>query len=78
MSRIVVATNPADDDVTKYLDVWQEQVIKAIRNEGDTQLFELTGEETNKDNLTKLIEKENPQFIIFNGHGNDETIFGFN
>jgi hypothetical protein len=25
-----------------------------------------------------MIEKENPQFIIFNGHGSDDSIAGFN
>lgn len=77
MSRIIVVTNPAHDVVTQYLDAWQEEIIGLAKKQKDTLIFELNGASTTKKDLTNLIEQKNPQFVIFNGHGSCDSIFGF-
>ncbi len=79
MSRIILITNPANDNdqPTKYLDSWSELVTEAVKKQKDTVIFELKKEQANKKELTQLIQKEKPQLIIFNGHGDDRSITGF-
>lgn len=78
MTRIILVSNASHDAPTEYLDSWFTKIIDLVKNQKDTKLFELKKERANRKELTELIEKENPQFIIFNGHGNDELITGFN
>jgi hypothetical protein len=77
MSRIIVATNPANDAVTQYLDAWQTEVVNLAKNQKDTIIFELNKEKTNKKDLIELIKEKNPQLVILNGHGSYDSVFGF-
>lgn len=79
MSRIILVSNAStpDDAPTEYLDSWFGMIIELVKKQKDTKLFELKKERANRKELTELIEKENPQLVIFNGHGNDELITGF-
>ena len=78
MARIILVTNPSDDTILEYLDVWSSLIVEAAKNQKDTLIFELKKEKANKQLLSKLIQKEKPQLIVFNGHGNDTSIAGFN
>lgn len=77
MSRIIIATNPANDKVTQYLGAWQGEVVSLTKRQKDTFIFELNREKTNKKDLINLIEEKNPQLVIFNGHGSYDSVFGF-
>jgi len=79
MSRIILVSNAStpDDAPTEYLDSWFGKIVELVKKQKDTKLFELKKERANRKELTELIEKENPQLVIFNGHGNDELITGF-
>jgi len=77
MSRIIIATNPANDIVTQYLDAWQNEVVNLAKRQKDTFIFELNREETNKESLAELIKEKSPQLVIFNGHGSYDSVFGF-
>lgn len=77
MARIVVITNPAHDVPTQYLDVWVEKAITAAKKQKDTKIIELAKEEVTRDNLEKTISAENPNLILFHGHGNNTVIGGF-
>jgi hypothetical protein len=77
MARIILATNVNDDSGMTYLGTWFSKVIARAKWHPDTVIFELKADKANKDELTEVIERENPQFVIFNGHGNDTSIFGF-
>ena len=77
MSRIMLITNPADDDATKYLDAWSKLITETVKKQKDILIFELKNEQANKQKLTQVILKEKPQLIVFNGHGNDSSIGGF-
>lgn len=78
MARIILASNASHDAPTEYLESWFSKIVDSARQQRDIKLFELKKERANRKELTELIEKENPQFVIFNGHGNDEVITGFN
>ena len=77
MSRIILVTNPADDIPVKYLDAWSELIIETAKKQKDTLIFELKNEQANKQKLTRAIQREKPQLIVFNGHGNSSSICGF-
>lgn len=78
MSRIILVSNASHDTPTEYLDSWFSKIVEMAKQQPDTRLFELKKEKANRKELADLIEKENPQLVIFNGHGNDELITGFN
>jgi len=78
MARIILVTNPSDDTVLEYLNAWSSLIVKAVKKQKDTLIFELKKEKANKQLLSRLIQKERPQLIVFNGHGNNTSIAGFN
>jgi hypothetical protein len=78
MSRIILVSNASHDAPTEYLASWFSGIVDLLKQRTDTILFELKKDKANRKEFTKLIERENPQFVIFNGHGNDELIAGFN
>ena len=78
MSRILLVSNAHHDNQTEYLNSWFEKVVEVAKKQSDIKILELKKEEANKKNLVEMIEKENPQSIIFNGHGSDDSIAGFN
>jgi hypothetical protein len=78
MPRILLATSPADDTATQYLDVWTQKVIALARKQPDTEIFELCGSQANREEFTRLVQEHKPQLIILNGHGSKNLITGFN
>ena len=77
MSRIILVTNPADDSPTKYLDSWLYKIVNLAKKQKDTFIFELRKNQANKKQLIQLIKNKKPQFVIFNGHGSNDSITGF-
>lgn len=77
MSRILLVSNAHHDNQTEYLTSWFDKVVEVAKKQNDIKIIELKKEQANKKNLIEILEKENPQFIIFNGHGTDDTIYGF-
>ena len=77
MSRILLVSNAHYDNPTKYLTSWFEKIVEAAKKQNDVKIIELKKEQATKKNLIETIEKENPQFVIFNGHGSDDWIGGF-
>jgi hypothetical protein len=77
MAKIIIATNPAHDEITQYLEAFLDDIFVNIRNNGEIKFFELKNEQANKEELTSLIERENPRLVLFNGHGSHDSICGF-
>ncbi len=66
---------PSHDPMTSYLHFYSKALLKESRKKG----FKTVNKE--KTNATKevvvgIIEKHNPEFIMFNGHGNPSMICG--
>jgi hypothetical protein len=78
MSRILLVSNSYHDRPTEYLASWFEKIVEVAKNKTDIKIIELKKEKSNKKELVEMIEKENPQFIVFNGHGDYDSISGFN
>jgi len=78
MSRILLITNAAHDTATDYLDAWSEKILETVKRQKDVAVFKLRGRDTTKKNVTKLIEIEKPRLVIFNGHGDENSITGYN
>lgn len=77
MSRILLVTNAHHDNPTEYLSSWFETVINIAKNQSDVKIIELKKEQANKKAVADIITRENPQLVIFNGHGSDNSIGGF-
>lgn len=78
MPKIIVATNPADEVVVEYLDSWFEKVREKIVGNSEISFIELRKDQANKAELTRVIAKQNPDFVVLNGHGSERSIHGFN
>lgn len=78
MARIILVTNASHDTPTEYLDSWFGKIVDLVKNSKDTKIFELSKEKANREMLTRIIEEENPQLVVFNGHGNESMITGHN
>ena len=61
-----------------FLSLWFEKVVQAVNNQDDVVVFELKNTDSNKKKFLQTIEKENPKLVIFNGHGGNKYISGFN
>jgi hypothetical protein len=78
MSRILLVSNSHHDRPTEYLTSWFEKIVDVAKNQPDIKIIELKKEQANRKDVVEMIERENPQLIIFNGHGGYESIGGFN
>ncbi len=77
MEKGLLITLPRHDEVTEYFTkfseyIEQEALIRSVN------LKKLKDKEANKENFEKVLKKLNYNFIVFNGHGSDTTIKGYN
>ena len=75
MLKKVFVTRPDHDNETKYLYEYSKEYIKFAEDKG-MQIISFPENKCNKENVEKLILKQNPDLIIFNGHGNEKVICG--
>jgi hypothetical protein len=75
MSKVLI-TNPAHDDITKYLYIWSRP-IKDMAEEKCQKVVELVFEQVTRKNVESYITKMQPKLVIFHGHGNEDEICGF-
>ncbi len=68
---------PAHDDVTSYLYFYSKPLLKESRMKG-FQTFNKEKEKAVNPEITGIITKHNPGFIMFNGHGSPNIIRGHN
>jgi len=71
----VLFIRPSHDDVTSYLFHYSKQLVSEAEAKGFNTLNK-EKEKTTKKIITKIIKKNNPSFIMFNGHGNPNIIVG--
>jgi len=65
---------PKHDDVTSYLFEWCNEILK-IANRKNFKISDLNGEKANKERLAAEL-KNNPDFVVFNCHGDENRIYG--
>jgi len=78
MERGLIITLPNFDDATSYLAYYSKEILVEIIKRGNIKIKEIS----NKQDLTmkyfsEVIRKLNYNFIIFNGHGEEDSIYGY-
>lgn len=70
-------TRPEHDDTTHYLSNWLSPCIEFATKKG-IKIKDLRGEKATKINATKYLNKQNPELVLLNGHGSNESVCGHN
>lgn len=71
----VLMTKPRYDDTTAYLSEWSKEITDNCKSRG-IKILEIENERVNKIIVENFIKSQNPIFLVFNGHGDPETIYG--
>lgn len=72
----MLITRPNHDITTNYLYFWSKKIIEeAIRD--NEKVVDLKEKRANKKEFTSIIIKTKPSFIVINGHGDENTITGY-
>lgn len=75
-SKTMLITRPFYDPPTTYLFNWSKDIIEFAKSNGFT-VIDLKENDANKKNLESRINSQDPKLVIFNGHGNFDSITGF-
>jgi len=70
-------TTPESDDVLYYCSKWSKEIIEQARKKG-WHVTNLEQEKANKTNFEGHVKKQQPDFVMFNGHGMPDFIAGHN
>lgn len=76
MNKCLLITRPNHDITTNYLYFWSEKIIGEA-NSRTVKIIDLKGKRANRKEFTGVIEKVLPSLVVFNGHGDDAVISGF-
>ena len=72
----LLATRPDHDTITYCISEWFSKIIKLCDSKG-IKYFDLKHKKANKKQVGKVLEKQNPNLVIFNGHGTPDSVMGF-
>lgn len=76
MTKAILITRPDHDLITTYFFHWSEVVIKEAARK-DFKVLDLRGNKANSDMFSSYIVKHEPILVVLNGHGNADTITGY-
>ena len=76
MSAFLITT-PESDDVLYYCSQWSGEIVELARKGGRT-IANLEQEKANRKNLEGHLKKQQPDFVMFNGHGMPDFVMGHN
>ena len=71
----ILFSRPSHDGTLAYLHYHTKELIKLSKNKGN-KTINREKEHANKKEILKIIKKQKPNFIMFNGHGNQDIIAG--
>ncbi|OGG87075.1 hypothetical protein A3B87_03655 [Candidatus Kuenenbacteria bacterium RIFCSPHIGHO2_02_FULL_39_13] len=74
--KILLITRPDYDITTRYLSAWSKKVIE-LAEKKNVQVLDLKREKANPKELKSRILKMSPALIIFNGHGDNNCVTGY-
>ena len=73
----MLITRPNHDITTNYLYYWSIRIIEqAHKSHG--KVVDLRGKRVNLKEFSSIIKKTKPSFMVINGHGDENTITGYN
>lgn len=70
----VLITSPENDNITRYMRVWAEQLVKKYNN--IHHFFHLDKEKANHKRVTGILSKKDMDIACLNGHGDDCRVAG--
>ncbi len=72
---VFLITRPDYDPPTKYLSQWSEEIIEIAKSKGH-EIIDLKNKKATKKELTSRLAKLNPNLVVLNGHGSEDSITG--
>jgi hypothetical protein len=69
-------TLPDHDDLTHYCSKWSEKVV-SVAEKANHNVIRVEGKDANRKNFESRVAKHKPDFVMFNGHGDEETVGGY-
>ncbi len=73
----VLFSRPSHDNTIIYLHYYSKELVE-LSKKNHHKTLNRENEKANKGEIVNLIQKQKPAFIMFNGHGNPDTICGHN
>ncbi len=78
MERGLLITLPNFDDATSYLAYYSKEIIIEAYNKGLIKIKEMTDKsELNLKSFSEILNNLDYNFVIFNGHGTEDSIYGY-
>lgn len=71
----MIITRPNHDDATNYLFMWSKFILEAA-SKAKTTIVDLPGKKATRANFESRVKKLKPNFIMLNGHGNNDSVYG--
>lgn len=75
MGKRILITDPAHDDITRYLGKHGDAISELAENKGHS-VNHMKLREVRREEVEKVMLKRNPDMIIFHGHGGTDRICG--
>ncbi|OGI34323.1 MAG: hypothetical protein A2259_03350 [Candidatus Moranbacteria bacterium RIFOXYA2_FULL_43_15] len=75
MSKSLLITRPNYEITTRYLYVWNKEVIRKVKDKG-VAVMDLQKEKANRKEFEGRMRKINPALVLLNGHGGRDCVSG--
>lgn len=73
--KSLLIIRPFYENPTNYLYCWSESLINLAKEKG-FEVSDLRGKKAIRSEVEGRLEKMKPNFVVFNGHGNEKSIYG--
>lgn len=71
----LLITRPRHDCIVEYLHFWSNEIIQ-FAEKYDIRVLDCEAKDANRETVCLYLEKQSPEFVVFNGHGDQTTITG--
>lgn len=76
MVKQFLITRPQHDKETSYLHSFSKAIVSIVKDKPEIRLNNLEGTTANRRNVEEGLSSQEKTLAFFNGHGNEETVFG--
>jgi len=76
MNKILLITRPDHDITTRYLSIWSEKITE-LADKKNISVLDLKRKKANKKEFKSRISKMKPLLVVFNGHGGNNYVAGY-
>lgn len=75
MRKVFLITRVSEDKETRYVYAWCDELIQLAKKTWNVQ--ELSKEKANRKQVEGRLDKQKPELVVFNGHGNETSVLGY-